>query len=175
MGKLRHRQVTGLSQSHAIATRIPSAQIPALIPPGLSGSQADGDGQCGKAAGHPGTTSALWCPSCATPKTAPPGPAIIPQGKDERCERSPQNCPQHLTVTTRSVAAASTKSQPEALPACWWTEQLINKNNSSKDGRTRGLCARTSISSPGLCRSLLSPVFSSPLPSEQSPGTYHWV
>lgn len=59
MGKLRHRQVTGLCQSHAIATRIPSAQIPALIPPGLSGSQADGDGQCRKAAGHPGTTSAL--------------------------------------------------------------------------------------------------------------------
>lgn len=83
MGKLRHRQVMGLSHSRAMAAKAPSAQVPALLPLGPSRSQADGDKQHGKAAGLPGTASALRCPPCATPKTAPPVPAIIPRGEDE--------------------------------------------------------------------------------------------
>lgn len=67
MGKLRHSQVMELSQSHAIPLGVLSIQGPALFPPRLSCSQADGDAQCRKADGHPGAIPALQCPPCATP------------------------------------------------------------------------------------------------------------
>jgi len=66
----------------------------------------------------------------------------------------------HSVEERRAWSIAATSGEPaQGTASVLMNTELINKNNRSKNNWAGGLCARTGISLPGLCRSLLSPAF----------------